>query len=159
DTSITGKLVQILLEADPALTRILAMFHTDTPGQQRFLPAIEAAAASAGIEVVSSPVASAADITGRITATQRPSATGLVVVPGPFLNGVNSQLVVDLATRAGMPSIFPDLSPASRGGLISYGIDVADLWRRAVPYTDQILRGANPGELPIQFPIKFNLIV
>ena len=119
----------------------------------------EAAAAPFGVTVTAAGVYDAAEIDRAVTAFAAEPNGGLIVLPHP-VTGVNRDLIAALAARHRLPAVWPfRFFIATNGGLMSYGIDVADLFRRATVYVDRILRGTRPGELPVQLPTKFELVI
>jgi putative ABC transport system substrate-binding protein len=99
-----------------------------------------------------------AEIERRMTELAREPNVGLIVMPDNFLT-VNRQLIISLATRLRIPTVYPYRYFVEAGGLLSYGVDVTDLFRRAPEYVSRILRGENPAELPVQAPTKFELVI
>jgi putative ABC transport system substrate-binding protein len=134
------------------------VFDPDNPGQPAYLQSIEAAAPSFGMQVTRAPVRDAAEIGKTITAFGQAPNAALVVLP----NSVTihqRELIIDLAAKTRLPAVYPYRFFAESGGLISYGADVPDLWRKGAFYADRILRGAKPGDLPVQLARKFELVV
>jgi putative ABC transport system substrate-binding protein len=129
-----------------------------TPQLKFYMPSIQAAASSLAIEVNSAPVHARDEIEGVIAAQARNPGCGLLVMPDIF-NVTNSESIIALATRSGVPAIYPIPFFAESGGLIAYGADFTELFRQAAGYIDRILKGANPGDLPIQRPTKFELVI
>jgi putative ABC transport system substrate-binding protein len=99
-----------------------------------------------------------ADIETAIVALGGEPGGGLVVSPEPFM-AVHRALIISAAARNNVPAVYVFSYFARDGGLLSYGVDLVDLWRRAATYVDRILRGAKPGDLPVQFPVKFEMVV
>jgi putative ABC transport system substrate-binding protein len=116
---------------------------------------IEAAARSLHIALKSAPVGDVAAIETEIAATARERHTGLIVHPDIFTY-THRDLIVSLVNRAKLPSVYPFTVFTSAGGLLSYGVDLVDLQRRAAGYVDRILRGTKPEDLPVQLPTKFD---
>jgi putative ABC transport system substrate-binding protein len=123
-----------------------------------FFHAAEAAAPSLGIKLIALAVRDATDIEQGITAFASEPDCGLVVAPHAVTLG-NRELIIELAVRYRLPALYSDRYFAESGGLVSFGNNTADLFRRAATYIDLILKGANPAELPVQLPTKFELIV
>ena len=123
------------------------------------MPTVEAAARSLNVELITAPVRSDAEIEIVITALGREPGGGIVALPDPFM-AVHRAAIISLAAKNKVPAVggLPQ-SFARDGGLLSYGADIEDLFRRAAPYVDRILRGAKPAELPVQSPIKFEMVV
>jgi ABC-type uncharacterized transport system substrate-binding protein len=159
ESSLGGKWIELLREIRPRLRRAAIMFNPETaPHADFYARPIEAAARSHAIEPVSVAVRSAADIESAVAALGPDD--GLVVVPDIFTaTRANLDLIVALAAQHRVPTIYPYRYMAAAGGLISYGIDNFDLWRRAPLYVDRILKGAKPADLPVQPPNRFELVV
>jgi putative tryptophan/tyrosine transport system substrate-binding protein len=119
---------------------------------------MEAAARSLAVEPLTARVRSDAEIEA-VIASLGPEQGGLVIMTDSFM-GVHRGTVISLAARNKVPVIGADLpSFAREGGLLSYGANLRDIFRRAAPYVDRILRGANPGDLPVQGPVKYEMVV
>jgi len=159
EPSMGGKWVELLTEIAPDRRRIAAMFNPETAPYLRsyYLPSFEAAARSYKVEPIVVPVHGDADIETAMTALGRESG-GLVVMPDAFLVARRAS-IISLAARNNIPAINLSAVLTRDGLLISYGPDFADLYRRAAPYVDRILRGAKPSELPVQLPTKFEMAV
>ena len=156
----TGKWVELLKEIAPHVTRVAIMFNPDTAplGGAYFLGSFEAAAQSLGVEPITAHVRSDDEIEAMITSLGG-GQSGLVIMTDSFM-GVHRGTVISLAARTKVPVIGADLpSFAREGGLLSYGASLRDIFRRAAPYVDRILRGANPGDLPVQAPVKYEMII
>jgi putative tryptophan/tyrosine transport system substrate-binding protein len=137
---------------------VAVIFDSEVPSQPPYLQAIEAAAPSTGVQVTFVDVHNSTDIENRIKAFAQEPSGSMVVVPNP-LTIVDRDHIIALAARHGLPAVYPYRFFASGGGLMSYGIDLADQYRRAASYVDAILKGAKPGELPVQLSTKFELVV
>jgi putative tryptophan/tyrosine transport system substrate-binding protein len=161
ETSTGGKWLELLTEIAPSVKRVAVIFNPDTApgGGTFFLPVVEAAARWLNVEPIAAPVRSDAEIEMVITALGREPGGGILVLPDPF-TGVHRAAIISQAIRnkvpavAGLPQSF-----ARDGGLLSYSVDIGDLFRRAAPYVDRILRGTKPAELPVQLPMKFEMVV
>ena len=129
-----------------------------TPQLKFYMPSIQAAASSLAIEANSAPVHARDEIEGVIAAQARNPGGGLLVMPDIF-NVENRESIIALAARSGVPAIYPIPFFAESGGLIAYGADFTEQFRQAAGYIDRILKGANPGDLPIQRPTKFELVI
>ncbi len=158
ESSMSSKLVELLKEVAPGITRVAVMFNPDTAPDRGsyFLRPVEAAAPSLHVEVVAAPVHNDAEIEAAIT-TLVP-ATGLIVMPDVFILAHREQILA-LANRDRLPAAYAYRLFAASGGMLSYGTDLADLFRRAAPYVDRILTGTKPAELPVQQPTKFELVI
>jgi putative ABC transport system substrate-binding protein len=122
------------------------------------MPPLEAAARSLKVEPAIALVHSDGEIETAIIALGREPGGGLVVMPDAFTN-THRALIISAAARNNVPAVYGQSEFARDGGLLSYGPDVVDLFRRAAPYVDRILRGAQPAELPVQLPTKFEMVV
>jgi putative ABC transport system substrate-binding protein len=122
------------------------------------VPSLETAARSLKVAPIGAPVHSDVEIETAIIALGREPGGGLVVMPDVFTN-VHSTSITSAAARNNLPAIYSQAAFARDGGLLSYGVDLVDTWRRAATYVDRILRGVKPGDLPVQFPTKFEMAV
>ena len=153
-----GKWLELLSEIAPGLKRAASLFNPDFPAASVFMPSFETAARSLKVAPIIAPVQSDAEIETAIIALGREPGGGLVVMPDAF-NVVHRAPIILAAAQHNVPAVF-SLSEAARdGGLLSYGPEQIDIWRRAASYVDRILRGAQPTELPIQLPTKFEMAV
>jgi putative ABC transport system substrate-binding protein len=156
DASIIGKWVQLLKEAVPRITQASIIFNPDTALAPPLDPVI-AAAPSVGVTVTLAPVHDDAGIEDAIAARAREPGGGLIILPDSF-NVTHSGAIVAATVRSKLPSIgWTEFSKA--GGLMSYWYDAVELHARAASYIDRILTGASPGDLPIQYPTKYSLII
>jgi putative ABC transport system substrate-binding protein len=122
------------------------------------MPSLETAARSLKVVLIMAPVHSDAEIETAITSLGREPEGGLVVMPDVF-TAVHRVPIISAAARNNVPTVYHLSAFARDGGLLSYGPDQVDIWRRAAPYVDRILRGEKPGDLPVQFPTKFEMVV
>jgi putative tryptophan/tyrosine transport system substrate-binding protein len=152
------KWLDLLKGIAPNLARVAVMQYAKSPTWSGQLQVVEAAAPSLGIQVVPAGVESAADIERSIAEIGREANSGLVVLPDGLML-IHRKLIVSLAQRYRLPTIYPFRYFADDGGLLSYGIDIADVWRRAATYIDRILKGTPAGDLPVQQPTKFELVI
>lgn len=158
EPSIGGKWVEVLKEAVPTVTRMLALHHAPTRANVSFVRAAEAAAPQFGVTISPAPVADAADIERSVTEFAAQPNGGIIVMPHPVTVGARV-LIAELAIRHRLPTIGAFRYIATAGSLLSYGNEGYDLFGRAADYVDRILRGARPGDLPVQTPTKFELFV
>jgi putative tryptophan/tyrosine transport system substrate-binding protein len=160
EASIAGRWLELLTEIVPGLRRAAIMFNPDTAagGGSYFLPSFEAAAQSLKVEPNAAPVRSDAEIESVISSLGRKPGSGLVVMPDSFM-AVHCALIIMLAARDNVPAVYSSNVWSRDGGLLSYGADQADVYRRAAPYVDRILRGAKPAELAVQLPTKFLMVL
>jgi putative ABC transport system substrate-binding protein len=157
ETSLAGKQLELLLEIAPGLKRAATVFN-DTEPTSLFMPLLEAAARSLKVELIIAPVHSDVEIETAIIALGREPGGGLVVSTNAFTVAHRAS-IISAAARNKVPAIYSQPFLVRDGGLLSYGADWADIFRRAATYVDRILRGAKPGDLPVQFPTKFELVV
>jgi putative tryptophan/tyrosine transport system substrate-binding protein len=160
ETSIPGKWLELLNEIAPGIKRAAIMFNPDTyPGRGSYaLPPFEAAARSFKVEPIVAPVRSDGEIEMAIVKLGREPGSGLVLPGDAFTEGRRA-LIISLAGRNNLPALYPNAGWARDGGLLSFGTNMADEFRRAASYVDRILRGAKPADLPVQLPVKFEMVL
>ena len=160
EAPIGGKWLELLVQIAPGVNRAAMIFNPDTaPGHGKYyLPAFDAAARSLKVTQNSAPVHNVAELETVITALGREPASGFVGM-GDFFLYNNRAVILSLAAQNKVPAVYPWSDFAHAGGLFSYGPDLEDMVRRAAPYVDRILHGSNPAELPVQVPIKFELVI
>ena len=159
--SIGGKWLDLLKEIAPRIARVGVMFNPDTSPQSKFfMRSVEAAAPRLGVEAIAIPVRTTADIEPAFENFARLPNGGLIFPTDSFTN-LRSQLIADLAAGNRLPSISAHDGFAKAGGLMYYGalIDMPDQFRHAASYVDRILKGAKPGDLPIQAVDKYTLVI
>jgi ABC-type uncharacterized transport system substrate-binding protein len=157
--SIAGKWVQGLKELVPSATEIAVIVNPETaPFYGKFLPFIDTAARLAEIKPNITAVHDPVQIAGTIDKLARESNAGLIVLPGAQFTTAK-ELIIATAARLRLPAMYPYTYWVKSGGLISYGFDAQDMYRRAASYVDRILRGARVQELPVQNPVKFELAI
>jgi putative ABC transport system substrate-binding protein len=161
EASLGGKWAELLKEVSPQVDHAAILFNPETATYfAYYVDPFEAAARLLGIEPASSPVRSREDIERVVGAVAATPNGSVVIVPDVFTGHLdNLRLVNTLAARNRLPVVFPYRFMVNLGGLISYGIDQIDLYRRAPAYVDRILKGANPADLPVQLPTKFETAV
>jgi putative tryptophan/tyrosine transport system substrate-binding protein len=152
------KWLDLLKEIAPRAQRVGFVFHPDAVPNVGLLRAAQSSAPSLNLELVALPVRSAEDIRSAIAGLAGTKGAGLVVATHAVTLS-NRDVLIDLAMTHQMPSVFGDLVFAESGGLLSYGSDIAALFEGAASYVDLILKGANPAELPVQLPTKFDLVI
>jgi putative ABC transport system substrate-binding protein len=158
EASLGGKWLELLSEIAPVLRRAAIMFNPDTAPISTYMPSFEMAARSLKIVTITAPVQNDGEIETAITALGREPGGGLVIMPDVFTLAQRAA-IISAAARNNVPAIYNLSDFARDGGLLSYGVDLLDNFRRAATYVDRILRGAKPGDLPVQFPTKFEMIV
>jgi putative ABC transport system substrate-binding protein len=159
EASVGGKMVQLLKEIDPRIGRIAVIYNSRTaPFAGLYLHSVESAAPRLGIEAITMLVQNEVDIEAAITAFSREPGGGLVAIPDTFTRQ-HRELIIALAARNRLPTIYSYSESTAIGGLMAYAADAHDLMRRAADYVDRILKGAKPAELPVQEPAKFQLVI
>ena len=161
EASLGGKWIETLKEIAPNVSRAALMFNPDTATYFKYyLEPFEAAARLRGVEPIAAPVRTPGDIERIVTGLSERPGAGLAVMPDTALaTQDNRSLIISLAARERLPAIYPYRYWVGDGGLISYGIDQVDLFRRVPSYIDRILKGGKPAELPVQLPTRFELAV
>jgi putative ABC transport system substrate-binding protein len=157
EASMGSKWLEFLKEIAPRTTRVALIFNPDTHSGQ-FFQSLEAAGPSLGIETVQTPLHNAAEIERALASFNGEANVGLVAMPDIF-TADHRDLIISLATKYRLPAISWLRSFAAGGGLMSYGVDLPDLFRRAASYVDRILKGTKPADLPVQQPTKFELVI
>jgi putative ABC transport system substrate-binding protein len=158
EASLGGKWLELLSEIAPGLKRVAIMFNPDTAPASLYMPSLETAARSLKVVPITVPVHSDVEIETTITALGREPGGGLVVIPDVFALAHRASSISAVA-RSQVPAVYPVSSFARDGGLLSYGVDMVDNFRRAATYVDRILRGAKPGDLPVQLPARYEMAV
>jgi putative ABC transport system substrate-binding protein len=159
EPSLVGKLLELLTEIAPGLKRVAMMFNPDSRGYgPSFMSALEMAARSLNVMRITAPVRSDGEIETAIIAFGREPGGGLVVLAEPFMV-THRGTIISAAARNNVPAVYELSFFATDGGLLSYGPNPLDPIRRAATYVDRILRGAKPGDLPVQFPVKYEMVV
>lgn len=157
-TETNVKSLELLKEAVPGLTRVAVVWDPATPSHAPGLKAIEAAGPVLGLRIVPVAVRSASEYEGAFAAMGRERADGVLVLSTPlYISG--AQRLAELALTHRLPSLFGPKEAVQAGGLMSYSPDRTDLWRRGASYVDRILKGAKPGDLPVEQPAKFELVI
>jgi putative ABC transport system substrate-binding protein len=158
EATLGGKWLELLSEIAPGLKRAAIMFNPDTTPSSVYMPSLETAALSLKVLAITAPVHGDVEIETAIAALPREPGGGLVVMPEVFTY-VHRAPIIAAAARNNVPAVYGGSELARDGGLLSYGVDFVDTWRRAASYVDRILRGEKPGDLPVQFPTKFEMVV
>jgi putative ABC transport system substrate-binding protein len=163
EASMGGKWLELLSEIAPGLKRAAIMFTPDAAriidaAPTGFLASFETAARSLKVVPIMAPVHSDLEIETAISALGREPGGGLVVMPDPFMVAHRAP-IISAAARNNVPAVYPQSAFARDGGLLSYGPDRVDIFRRAASYVDRILRGEKPGDLPVQLPTKYEMVV
>jgi putative ABC transport system substrate-binding protein len=156
EASVAGKYLELLKEIAPRVNRVAMYFNPATaPYVEIYLNAFKAAAASLSVEPIAAPVRDVVELETVIAALAREPNGGLIAMPDGFNNAHRAE-VTSLAARYRLPAVYPGRQFTEVGGLLSYGNDIRDNYRRTVDYVDRILKGEKPSELPAQFPVKFD---
>ena len=156
--AIGGKWLEMLKEIAPRVTKVAVIWNPKNVSVNGYWPVIEAAAPSFAVEPIATHVQNAAEIERAIDSLAHESNVGLIVSPD-FTTTVHRELIIALAARYQFPAIYPFRYFVADGGLVSYGINLSEVYRQAASYIDRILRGEKPGDLPVQTPTKFELVV
>ena len=156
--TLGGKWLELLSEIVPGLKRAAIMFNPDTAATSTYMPSLETAARSLKVVPITAHVHSDVEIETAIMALGREPGGGLVIIPAAFTD-THRASIISAAARNKVPAVLSVHLFARDGGLLSYGPDRVDIFPRAATYVDRILRGAKPGDLPVQFPTKFEMVV
>jgi putative ABC transport system substrate-binding protein len=158
ETAIGGKWLEVLKEIAPKVRRVAFVYSPEISAHVAFMHAAEAASSSLGMTVTAAGVRNAADIESALTAFAKEPNGGLIVAPSPLI-ATGQDLIIALAVRLHLPAIYPFRYFCTNGGLVSYGFDPVEQQRGAALYVDRILKGEKPGDLPVQAPTKYNLVI
>jgi len=157
--TIAGKWLELLKEIAPRVARVAFLFNPVTaPHFEYYLNPFKAAAASFAVEAIAAPVRDRSELDSVIAAQARAPNGGLIVMPDAFIVTHRAEITL-LAARYRLPAVYPARVFTELGGLLSYGSDLVDNFRRAATYADRILKDAKPSELPVQAPVKFELVI
>jgi putative ABC transport system substrate-binding protein len=159
EATLGGKWLELLSEIAPGLKRVAIVFNPDTAPVSVYMPSLETAARSLKVAPIIAPVHSDVEIETAIIALGREPGGGLVVMPDGGFTVAHRVPITLAAARNNVPAVYSQSEFTRDGGLLSYGVDRVDIWRRAASYVDRILRGEKPGDLPVQFPTKFEMIL
>jgi ABC-type uncharacterized transport system substrate-binding protein len=160
DLPVDGKWLELLKSAAPAVTRVLLLFNPDAAadGGSQFLRLLGEAAGPLRLDSIAGPVRGHDEIERAVETFAQQPGGALLVLPDNLINA-NRERIVALAEQHRLPAIYPSRAFVTAGGLLSYGVDVLDMYRGAATYVDRILKGAKPGDLPVQQPTRFELVV
>jgi putative tryptophan/tyrosine transport system substrate-binding protein len=158
DPELSGKQLELLREIAPKLSRVGVLGDVTRPGTPQALREINVAAGAFGAQVQYLEVRGPKDIETAFRAASKERAEAVLVLANPVLIS-QRRLVIDFAIKSRLPAIYPRPEYVEDGGLVFYGASITDLYRRAATYVDKILKGANPADLPIEQPKKFELII
>jgi putative tryptophan/tyrosine transport system substrate-binding protein len=159
ELTMAGKWIELLKEVAPSLTRAVVPYNPATaPSAELYLSHFKSMSSSLGVEVIAAPVADMDEFKAVVAAQARESNTGFVLMPSAFMSG-HSQETAKLMLQNQLPAIYTTRDFAKFGGVLSYGNDIADNYRRGASFIDRILKGEAPSDLPVEFPVKFALII
>ena len=159
EPGIAGKWLELLKEIAPRVARVAILFNPATaPYAKYYLKPFETAAASFAVEATAAPVHDTSELASAIATLAREPNGGIIVMPDAFTDTYRTE-IISLATRNGLPAVYPFHYWAELGGLLSYGTDQIDNFRRAATYVDRILKGDKPADLPVQAPVKYVLTI
>jgi putative ABC transport system substrate-binding protein len=159
EPTMAGKSLELLKEIAPRVSRVAFLFNPGTaPYAEFYLSSFKTAAPSFAMEAIAAPVRDTSELESAIAAQARAPNGALVVMTDSFLSAHRVE-TISLAARHRLPAIYPYRFFAELGGLLSYGSDQVDNFRRAASYADRILKSAKPSELPVQAPVKFELVI
>ena len=154
-----GKWVEMLKEIAPQVKSTAVLFNPDTaPYGESFFQQIKASASSLSIETVEAQVKNSTELTKAVEESAAKLSGSLIILPDTYTT-VHRDSIIELAGRHQLPSIYPFPYFATEGGLVSYGVNGEDLFRRAAGYIDRILKGEKPADLPVQAPVKYELVI
>jgi putative ABC transport system substrate-binding protein len=158
ETSLGGKWLELLLEIAPGLKRTAILFTPDISFVSTYMPSLETAARLLKVVPIPAPVRDDVEIERAIINLGGELGGGLVAISDAFIT-VHRASIISAAARNKIPAVYSQSAFVRDGGLLSYGVDTVDTFRRAAIYVDRILRGTKPAELPVQFPTNFEMVV
>jgi putative ABC transport system substrate-binding protein len=159
EPTMASKWLELLKEVAPRVARVAFLFNpVSAPFAEYYLGPFQAAAVSVAMEAIPTPVRNVSELESAIAAQARTPNGGLVVMTDSFLV-THREKITSLAARYRLPAVYPFRDFIELGGLLSYGNDLLDSFQRAATYADRILKGATPNELPVQAPVKFELVI
>jgi putative tryptophan/tyrosine transport system substrate-binding protein len=159
EPTMAGKWVELLKEIAPRVNRAAFLFNpATTPYREVYLNPFKAAATSFAMEAITAPVHDSSELQSAVAAQVREPNGSLIVMPDSFTFTHRAEVTL-LAARYRLPAVYPFRQFTEVGGLISYGPDLVDQYRRTATYVDRILKGAKPSELPVQAPVKFEMMI
>jgi putative ABC transport system substrate-binding protein len=158
DAGLGGKWVEVLHDADPAVSRLAAIYGSDSKGNEAFLATAQAGARSIAVPLTAIDVSKDQNLDAALASFASQPGGGLIVVPHQWITS-NRKIIIALAERYRLPAIYGYRLFAADGGLISYGPDDVDQWRGAATYANRILKGEKPSDLPIQAPTKYQMVI
>jgi ABC-type uncharacterized transport system substrate-binding protein len=157
-TELSVKELEILKETFPDAARIGVLWNPTTPSRPAAVAALEAAGKKLGVQLILAPAGTISDLEQAFTTLARERVSGVLVLSSPLYNA-NGELLADYQIKHGLPEIFANRGNVSAGGLMSYGADLDDLYRRAAAYIDKIFKGAKPTDLPVEQASKYLVVI
>lgn len=157
-TELAAKMLELLREALPHAMRIGVLWNPTTPSHPTAIKAIEAASEKLGVELIRAPAKTISEIEGAFSTMAREGAGGVLVLGSPISNA-QGPLLAELQLKHRLPAIFAYRPNVDAGGLMSYGVDFSDLYRRAATYIDKILKGTKPADLPVEQASKYVMVI
>ena len=155
---IRGKLMELLAECRPGLSRLAVLMDPTFPSARTYWLSAEAAARSRGMAVQAVEVRETGELAGAFARMVKARAQAIQIIGGPLMYAARGQ-IAELAVRHRIPTAYPWRAGSEAGGLLSYGPSLQAAWYRAAVYVDKILKGANPGDLPVEQPTEFELVI
>jgi len=159
EPTLAGKWLELLKELAPGVAKVAFLFNpTTAPYAEYYLAPFKAAAPSFGVEAIAAPVRDKVEFEPIVAAQAGEANGGLIVMPDTFTT-IHRKEIITLAARYRLAAVYPFRFFTAQGGLLSYGTDTVDQYRRAAIYADHVLKGRKPADLPVQFPVKFDLVI
>jgi putative ABC transport system substrate-binding protein len=158
EPSVGAKWIGLLKEIAPQVERAAFLYNPDNPGSRVTFQTAQSAAKGLSLDLVDRPVSRLSDVEAAITAIGREPGGALVLPPDPFTTALRKQ-ILDLTNRYKLPVVSAERSFADEGGLLAYGVHIPGLFRQAAGYVDRILKGSKPADMPVEQPVKFEMIV
>ncbi len=158
NTGVVAKRLELLKEVIPSAIRVAALLNPANPANPRQIALTQAAASGLGVTILSFEAERANEIARAFVTMKHERSTGLIVIGDPTL-GAHRKLILELAAKNRLPAVYSQSQWVSAGGLMSFGTNFADLYRRAATYVDKILKGAKPADRPVEQPTKFELVI
>jgi putative ABC transport system substrate-binding protein len=155
--SFAGKWLEMLKEVVPSISHVAVMQNLDHPAWNAYFGAIRSIGSNIGVQVTPTPIKNAGDVEAGLARFDRHSNAGLILLPSP-VSTQHREIIAAAALRHGLPSIYANRDYPASGGFMSYGIVNADIFRQSAAYVDRILKGAKPGDLPVQAATKFEMV-
>src|SRR5216683_5842602 len=158
NAGVVAKRLELLKEVVPSASRVAVLLNPANPANPRQIALTQAAASGLGVTILSFEAERANEIARAFVTMKRERSTGLIVIGDPTL-GAHRKLILELAAKNRLPAVYSQSQWVSAGGLMSFGTNFSDLYRRAATYVDKILKGAKPADLPVEQPTKFELVI